>query len=216
MLGCCLCAASAGCSQFHSRTGNHYIAASDDSPGCGSQPEESNAGQQAATCQRERPIVQKAREAVSCIRAELQPPAGTPLPPGVQSHSRFHPVPTHPVFLPRIDCEPVSGALIAPQPDVEMIPPGTASPQTQLSPSAPVPEDVPGSQTDTGPDRVTDTGRDRVTGTGSRDAGAAASEGSRSWIFTTPAKLYESPVVAARLPAEPLERGRPEPQTLRR
>jgi hypothetical protein len=173
------------------------------------QSDESTNGEQAETCKRPRPIVQKAREAVSCIRAELPPAVGTPLPPGVQSHSRFHPVPTHPVFLPRTDCEPVApGALVSPEPGVELIPPGTALPQIQPSPPAPMPEDVPATQTDTR--------HDRVTGSGKQVTGAAASGGPRSWIFTPPAMPQESPVIAARLPAEPLERGRPEPQTLRR
>jgi hypothetical protein len=158
--------------------------------------------------------------------------AGTPVPPGVQSHSRFHPVPTQPVFLARADlnpvrpCDTVSGIK-----NMEIIPPGPASPNVEspppdptslkidLIPPAPTPDSVylpepaiisldaskhmaKASGSAMGSVLITDSGAEQADGT------HLISKSSRSWIFTPALQPIEKPVVEARLPAELLEKGK--------
>jgi hypothetical protein len=150
---------------------------------------------------------------------QMHPTSGTPLPPGAQSHSRFHPVPTQPVFLARPDClpellgEPLNGET-APEP----IPPGPAtSPATsKINIILPGPGEIKSDMLlpAPGPDDVFAVEKNLRQAPAMGEphhlaiSSNTASAKSRSWIFTPPAPPRENPVSDARLPAELLELGK--------
>jgi hypothetical protein len=132
------------------------------------------------------------------------------VPPGVQEHSRYHPLPTQPVFSPRVD----DLVLMAGSPArgksggaarIQTPPPMPEEPQETTAPSAK--ED----------DRTTRAPRPLATPSSQsqRSARQAAKQPS-SWVFAPPAPLQQPPAAEPELPLEPKDRMKTEWKAVRR
>jgi hypothetical protein len=148
----------------------------------------------------------------------IQPSEATPLPPGAQSHSRFHPVPTAPVFLPRNDLGlslPCPGGMNGPSGKIEEIPPGPVAEKNEQSkldsrsskaaqfPPAPTPDDMYPPEDEESEEPVLAAPKRLADAAVGGARAVAKSKG--SWIFTPSLPQKESPIATARLPAELLE-----------
>jgi len=123
--------------------------------------------------------------------------AAAAIQPVSQDHSRFHPVPTRPVFSPR-GC-PLPGVFEASVP-VESVappPPIEGSPQPiNIQVPAPLPEEIPAPKSSPRKE-------DRVTQALGRPAVAWRSSQGPSWIFSTSTPCADPPIYrAAQSPAE--------------
>ena len=112
---------------------------------------------------------------------------------GYQNHPRFHPVPTRPAFSPRLDQLPVPLRDVIPNDfSAPELPPEGGSPQIQVIPPAPPPEQIP-----TPEGEAEDEGRmtraPKRPGTTSHPA---------SWIFNPPTPPEPDPTAEAQANAK--------------
>jgi hypothetical protein len=146
----------------------------------------------------------------TCGRARHGNAAAAVVPPGTQSHSRYHPLPTQPVFSPRVDD-------LVPMADEPIM--GKSSGATQVQPTAPMP---PESQEPPAPNAKADertTRAPRPLATPSSQSQRSATQTTKqpsSWVFSPSASPPQPPAPEPELPLEPKDRLKSEWKAVRR
>jgi hypothetical protein len=229
-VGCGLLLAAAGCSCSLSRCGSGFIAwgerseqlvpsscadSDEASSGCAHGPGCTNFGCRRGFLPGIFRAVQRACWSLrpdtchTCGRARHGETAGAD-PPGVQEHSRYHPVPTQPAFSPRVD----ELAPLADSPAHDRS--GSAAPVQMTPPMRTKPQEttVPNANED---DRTTRAPRPLATPSSqSQGATPQAARRPSSWVFVPPAPLKQPPAPEPELPLEPKERMKAEWKAVQR
>ena len=136
--------------------------------------------------------------------------AGTSPPPGTQSHSRYHPLPTQPVFSPRVDD-------LVPMTDQPGI--GRSGGATRVQPTAPMPNQpqepaAPSAKED---ERTTRAPRPLATPSSqSQRSTTQTAKQPSSWVFSPSASPPQPPAPEPELPLEPKDRLKSEWKAVRR
>jgi hypothetical protein len=231
LLGCGLLLASAGCSCSLSCTGAGFVAWGERSeqlvPGSCGQAEASSdcphgEGCTNVGCRRGLiPAVVRGVQRVfwclcpgtchTCGRVRSGDAHGDTagvVPPGVQEHSRYHPLPTQPVFSPRVDdLTPMAGNPAR----------GKSGGAARVQTTAPMPEEpqetvVPSAKED---DRTTRAPRPLATPSSQQSTRQATKQPS-SWVFAPRAGIQPPPAPEPELPLEPKDRMKTDWKAVRR
>lgn len=227
VLGCGLLLASAGCSCSFSRTGAGFIAWGERSeqlvPGSCSDPgEECDSCPHGDGCTEpgcRRGLIpwlfRGVRNAWWCLcpdtchtcgRVRHGETAGV-VPPGIQEHSRYHPLPTQPVFSPRVDdLMPMAG-----EP-----PRGKSGGAARVKLTPPMPEEPQETPAPTAKEDERTTRAPRPLVTPSSQSSRSVAKQPSSWVFGSPVPLQQPRAAEPELPLEPKDRMKPEWKAVQR